>query len=144
MIEFHAGNGPDTQAVGIALEEMFLDYRVAPGRSPLPILADGGARIPGARAILLMLARKTGKFLRGDAAEARRWTEAKTLDLETLDALLAKSDFIVGDFSIADMAVYPRLAGQPDVLAAHPAIARWAARMVRRPATGRGMTVVQR
>ena len=144
MIEFHAGNGPDTQAVGIALEEMFLDYRVAPGRSPLPILADGGVRMPGAAAILTMLARKTDKFLPGDVAETKRWAEAKALDLETLDALLAKSDFILGDFSIADMAVYPRIAGDAAGLAAHPAIARWAARMMQRPATGRGMTVVQR
>jgi glutathione S-transferase len=144
MIEFHAGTGPDTQAVGIALEEMFLDYRVAPGRSPVPIVTDGGARIPGAAAILLMLARKTDKFLPGDIAEIKRWTEAKALDLETLDALLAKSDFILGDFSIADMAVYPRIADDAATLPAHPAVARWAARMMKRPATGRGMTVVQR
>jgi len=144
MIEFHAGNGPDTQAVGIALEEMFLDYRLAPGRSPLPVVAEGGARIPGAGAILLMLARKTGRFLPGDMAEIKRWTEAKTLDLAALDTLLANSDFILGDFSIADMAVYPRIVGDAAAFAAHPAIARWAARMMRRPATGRGMTAVSR
>jgi GST-like protein len=76
-------------------------------------------------------------------AEVKRWTEAKTPDLETLDALLAKSDFILGDFSIADMSVYPRIANDAAV-SAHPAIARWAERMMKRPATGRGMTVVQR
>ena len=144
MIEFHAGTGPDTQAVGIALEEMFLDYRVAPGRSPMPILADGGARIPGAPAILLMLARKTGKFLGAGVAEAKRWTDARTLDLEALNTLLANSDFILDEFSIADMAVYPGIANDAATLAAHPAIARWAERMMQRPATGRGMTVVQR
>jgi hypothetical protein len=39
MIEFQAGSGPDTQAVGIAMEEMFLDYRLMPGRAPLPVIA---------------------------------------------------------------------------------------------------------
>jgi hypothetical protein len=140
MIEFHAGTGPDTQAIGIALEEMFLDYRVMPGKAPLPVIAIGGARLVGASNVLKALARKTGRFL--PSGEAAPWLSNTPLDLATLEAKLSSAEFILGAVSIADMAVYPRLAFDSSVLAAHPSIARWASRMAKRSALGRGMSVI--
>jgi glutathione S-transferase len=141
MIEFHAGTGPDTQAIGIALEEMFLDYRIMPGRAPLPVIAVGGARVVGAPNILMALARKTGRFL-PKADDAGRWLDMSQPDLSALDARLATSSFVAGEISIADMALYPRLQATCD--GAPAGIARWLSAMSRRPATGRGMGVLAR
>ena len=75
MIEFHAGTGPDSQAIGIALEEMYLDYTVAPQRAPMPVTVVGNARLPGLGNILLALAqseraRSGALFCVGFAAES--------------------------------------------------------------------------
>jgi hypothetical protein len=140
MIEFHAGSGPDTQAIGIALEEMFLDYRIMPGRAPVPVIAVAGARVIGAPNVLMALARKTGRFL--PDAEAAHWLGG-TPDVSALNLALAASPFAAGGFSVADMALYPRLAGRSDTLAcAH--ISRWSDALAKRPAVGRGMAVVVR
>jgi glutathione S-transferase len=140
MIEFYAGAGPDTQAIGIALEEMFLDYRLMPGRAPVPVIAFSGARVVGAPNALMALARKTGRFL-ADAADVAQWL-GPAPDLAALDTRLATSRFIAGDFSVADMAIYPRLAADLDALSRHSHIARWIEDMARRPAVGRGLAVV--
>jgi Glutathione S-transferase, C-terminal domain len=140
MIEFHAGNGPDTQAVGIALEEMFFDYRVMPGRAPLPVIAIGGARVAGAPNIVMALARKAGRFLVAPE-DAAPWL-ATPAPLDALEAQLGAREFVLGAFSVADMAVYPH-AVRLDA-ARHPAIARWIARMSRRSGVGRGMGVIVR
>lgn len=137
MIEFHAGSGPDTQAVGVALEEMFLDYRLMPGRAPLPVIAIGGARVVGGANIVMALARKTGRFL--PETDAQAWLEAAQPDVAALDALLGSSEFVAGKYSIADMALYPRIATSAGL---PPNIARWASGLSRRPALGRGMGVV--
>jgi hypothetical protein len=139
MIEFHAGSGPDTQSVGIALEEMFLDYRLMPGRSPLPVIAIGGARVVGGASIIMALARKTGRFL--PETDAQAWLDAVQPDMEALDASLAGSEFVAGRYSVADMALYPRLAGARERWSPHTHIARWMATLARRPALGRGMGV---
>jgi hypothetical protein len=137
MIEFHAGTGPESQAIGIALEEMFLDYRIMPGKAPLPVIALGGARVVGAGNALTALARKSGRFL--PPGDFSMWL-TPSVDMAGLAAALEAGEFICGGFSIADMFVYPKLAAlQAD---AEPAVARWAARMWKRPATGRGMTAV--
>ncbi len=144
MMEFHAGNGPDTQAIGIALEEMFLDYRVMPGKAPLPVIVvAGGGRVVGSPNILIALGRKTSRFL-PNPQDVAPWLASSAPDTAALEERLAASSFILGDISVADMAVYPRLAGERAILAAHPAIARWAARMAMRSATGRGMGVIGR
>ncbi|MDP3739636.1 MAG: hypothetical protein Q8R02_19765 [Hyphomonadaceae bacterium] len=140
MIEFHAGNGPDTQAIGIALEEMFFDYRVMPGRAPLPVIAIGGARVVGASNVVMALARKTGRFLVAPE-DAAPWL-ATPVSLNALETQLEDRDFVLGAFSIADMAVYPHVV-RGDV-ARHPAIARWMERMSKRSGVGRGMGVVAR
>lgn len=135
MIEFHAGTGPDSQAIGIALEEMFLDYRIMPGKAPVPVIALGGARVIGAGNVLPALARKTGRFL--PSGDFSMWL-APSVDMAGLTAALERAEFVCGAFSVADMFVYPRVAARQ----ADGAVARWATRMWKRPAVGRGMTVV--
>lgn len=139
MIEFHAGSGPDTQAIGIALEEMFLDYRVMPGRAPVPVLAFSGARMAGAPNVLMALARKTGRFLPG--RQAPNWLDAGSVDVEMLEAALALSEFAAGEFSVADMTLYPRIA-PGDMARRRPVIARWLDAVSTRPGVGRGMAIV--
>jgi hypothetical protein len=139
MIEFHAGTGPETQAIGIALEEMFLDYRIMPGKAPLPVIALGGARVVGAGNILTALARKAGRFLpEGDFAP---WF-APSVDVAALTAAVERAEFIMGAVSVADMFVYPKIAALQGAADAEPAVARWAQRMWKRPAVGRGMTAI--
>lgn len=143
MIEFHAGIGPDTQAVGIALEEMFLDYQVMPARAPLPVTVVNNARLPGAGNILLALARKTNRFLL-KAEDAAVWLGKTPPTLDVLEAQLADRDFILGPYTVADMVAYPLAVRQQDRLAAQPNVARWAARLQLRPAVGRGMGAISR
>lgn len=143
MIEFHASTGPDTQAIGIALEEMFLDYAIAPTRAPVPLTIVGNARLPGANNVLLALARKTNRFL-PNAEEAAPWLSKTPPGLDALEAQLAGRNFILGAYTIADMMMYPLAVQQADALAAHPNVARWVRRMSLRPAIGRGMGAVSR
>ncbi len=138
MYHFHAGTGPDTQAIGIALEEMFLSYTLADRRAPVPVMIFGQARLPDAANILVALARQTGKFLPPDVEAAKPWL-AKTLpDLNELEAALADKEYILGPYSIADMAMYPRVAfstGLPS------AVDTWRHRLSLRPGVGRGIGV---
>ena len=143
MIEFHAGTGPDTQAIGIALEEMFLDYAIAPARAPVPLTVVGNARLPGANNVLMALARKTNRFL-PNAEEAAPWLSKTPPGLDALDAQLADKDFILGAYTVADMMMYPLVAQQAGAFAAFPNVASWAMRMNLRPAVGRGMGAVSR
>jgi hypothetical protein len=143
MIEFHAGIGPDSQAVGIALEEMFLDYAIAPPRAPVPVTVVGNARLPGAGNILMALARKTGRFL-ARAEDAAHWLGKNPPSLEALESQLAEKDFILGAYTIIDMALYPSVAQQADALRAHPNVSAWLVRMQQRPAVGRGMLAIAR
>lgn len=141
MIQFSAGNGPDSQAVGIALEEMFLDYTIPPGRAPVPVTVVGQARMPGASNILMALARKTGRFL-PEAEAAAPWLARTPPGLAELDAQLAGQDFILGAYTIVDMLMYPLAMRQANELFAYPAINAWAERLRIRPAVGRGMMAV--
>lgn len=143
MIEFHAGIGPDSQAVGIALEEMYLDYVIAPARAPVPVTIVGQARLPGMNNILLALARKTNHFL-PDAAAAAPWINRTPPTLDALEVQLDGRDFIFGVYTIADMAMYPHVAPQRDKLSAFFNIAGWERRMRLRPEVGRGMGAVSR
>jgi glutathione S-transferase len=143
MIEFHAGSGPDTQAIGIALEEMYLTYTIAPRLSPVPLTVVGNARLPGANNVLMALARKTGHFL-PDAEQAAPWLSKTPPGLDELEARLSDRDFIFSVYTIADMAMYPLVAKRSEDLAAFPKIARWAERLRLRPEVGRGMVAVFR
>jgi GST-like protein len=61
-----------------------------------------------------------------------------------LEKQLTGRDFVAGDYSIADMAIYPwtqRHDWQGIDLAAYPAIEAWRARMAARPAVVKGMLI---
>lgn len=141
MIEFHTGNGPDSQAIAIALEEMFLDYVIAPGRVPVPLTIVGHARLPGANNILMALARKTGRFL-PERAGAAPWLSGSPPGLAQLEGGLVSRDFILGAYTIVDMLAYPLFVQGGYGLSAGPCTTAWAARMSLRPAVGRGMAAV--
>lgn len=141
MIQFSAGHGPDSQAIGIALEEMFLDYTIPPGRAPVPVTVIGQARMPGANNILMALARKTGKFL-PSAEDAAPWFAKTPPGLEEIEARLGGQDYILGAYTVVDMMMYPLVARQHDQLAAYPNITAWVDRLRIRPGVGRGMMAV--
>lgn len=61
-----------------------------------------------------------------------------------LNKQLEGRDYVAGDYSIADMAIYPWVAGwegQQQTLDDKPALAAWLDRMAARPAVMRGMAV---
>lgn len=61
-----------------------------------------------------------------------------------LDARLAQTDYVAGDYSIADMAIYPwcmRSDWQGVDLAAFPNVVRWMEKLAARPAVQKGMSV---
>jgi len=138
MYHFHAGTGPDTQAIGIALEEMFLSYKLDERRAPVPVLIYGQARLPDAANILVALARQTGKFLPPDMEAAKAWLIKTPPGVDELAAALSDKDYILGPYSVADMAMYPRVA-----FAAGPpaSVDAWRYRLSLRPGVGRGMGV---
>ena len=141
MIQFSAGHGPDSQAIGIALEEMMLAYTIPPGRSPVPVTVVGQARLPGMNNILMALARKTGRFL-PEAEAAAPWLSKTPPGLAELEARLGEQDFILGSYTVVDMAMYPMVVKQADELIAYPGISAWVERLRIRPGVGRGMMAV--
>ncbi len=138
MIQFSAGHGPDSQAIGIALEEMFLDYVIPPGRAPVPVTVLGHARLPGANNILMALAHTTGKFL-PSAEDAAPWFAKTPPGLDAIEAKLAGQDYILGAYTVVDMAMYPLMLRAPGQLSAHPNVCAWIERLRIRPGVGRGM-----
>ncbi|MEQ1781294.1 MAG: glutathione binding-like protein [Hyphomonadaceae bacterium] len=141
MIQFSAGHGPDSQSIGIALEEMFLEYTIPPGRAPVPVTVIGQARMPGANNILLALARKTGKFYT-TAEEITPWLAKTPPGLDAIEAKLAGQDYILGPYTIVDMAMYPLALRQPELLPTYPNVCAWIERLRIRPGVGRGMMAV--
>lgn len=141
MIQFSAGQGPDSQAIGIALEEMFLDYTIPPGRAPVPVTVIGQARMPGANNILLALARKTGKFL-PSTEDAAPWLAKTPPGLAEIETRLSGQDYILGPYTIVDMIMYPQVVRQADQLSPYPEIRAWIERLRIRPGVGRGMMAV--
>jgi GSH-dependent disulfide-bond oxidoreductase len=73
--------------------------------------------------------------------------ETETLRLYgVLDKQLADHEFICGDYSIADMAIYPWVAiyeFQDLTLDQHPHLKRWVETIAQRPAVQKGMAVPQ-
>jgi GST-like protein len=71
--------------------------------------------------------------------------ETETLRLySVLDQQLATNEFICGEYSIADMAIYPWVAiyeFQELTLENHPNLKRWVEAVAQRPAVQRGMAV---
>ena len=85
------------------------------------------------------------KFNKGKApyAEERYTKEAKRL-YGVLDRRLAEVEYVAGDYSIADMSIWPwisRFEWQGIDLAAFPNVARWYKAIAERPAVQRGYHV---
>lgn len=78
-------------------------------------------------------------------AKSRYRTEVGRL-YGVLDRQLAEHDFVAGDYSIADMAIWPwaqNWAGQGQIIDDKPNFAAWLDRMAARPAVQRGRAVGQ-
>ena len=118
-----------------------LDYTIPPGRAPVPVTVVGQARLPGANNILMALARKTGRFL-PDAEAAAPWLSKTPPGVAELEARLAGQEFILGAYTIVDMAMYPVMTKQADALSACPNILAWMERLRVRPGVGRGMGAI--
>lgn len=76
-------------------------------------------------------------------AEDRYAKEAQRL-YGVLDKRLAERDFVAGDYSIADIAIWPwisRFEWQGIALAEYPNVARWYGAIAQRPAVQRGYDV---
>ena len=85
------------------------------------------------------------KYNRGvsDYAETRYGTEAQRL-YKVLNTRLEGRDFVAGDYSIADMSIWPwisRFEWQEIDLNEFPALRDWYVRIAERPATKRGYDV---
>lgn len=195
MIELHTWTTPNGRKVSIALEEMGLEYRCVPvdigkdeqfapeflafsPNNKVPAIRDGEVTIFESGAILLYLARKSGRFLAAegsaeywqtlewlmwqmggygpmlgqahhflqfnpgtsDYAEKRYGQEARRLS-GVLDRRLESSEFIVGELSIADFAIWPwtsRFDFQKIDLHAFPHLQRWYQALAARPGFVKG------
>ncbi|MEZ5874462.1 MAG: glutathione S-transferase N-terminal domain-containing protein [Hyphomicrobiales bacterium] len=81
---------------------------------------------------------------KSDYAEERYSKEAKRL-WRVLDTCLADMDYVAGDYSIADIAIWPwitRFAWQKMEFADHPHVKRWYVAIAERPAVRRGWDVL--
>ncbi|MFY2562554.1 glutathione S-transferase N-terminal domain-containing protein [Corallococcus terminator] len=74
-----------------------------------------------------------------------RYTEESKRLLKVLDGQLGKGDYVAGTYSIADIALYPWVAGTlayyPELKAGLGQVPQWLARVGERPAVQRGMKV---
>ena len=74
-----------------------------------------------------------------------RYTNESRRLFSVLDKRLAEAPFVAGDYSIADMAIYPWVViaeREPEQLATRPHLKRWLEAMGARPAVKRGMAVM--
>ena len=75
-----------------------------------------------------------------------RYTNEATRLYRVVDTALAERDYIAGDYSIADMAIYPWLRGyerQGQNIDDHPNLKRWYQAVDERPAVQRGLAVMR-
>ena len=196
MIDLYTWATPNGRKVSIALEEMALDYIVKPinigkdeqfapdflkisPNNKIPAIVDheNGRSMMESGAILLYLARKTGKFLGPDIyttlewlmlqmggvgpmlgqvhhflrfnqgvapyAENRYRAEGHRL-YGVLDKRLQESEFLAGDYSIADMATWPwisRWKWHEVSWDDYPALKRWYIAIAKREQVQRGYNV---
>ncbi|AXS40166.1 glutathione S-transferase N-terminal domain-containing protein [Breoghania sp. L-A4] len=199
MIDFYSWTTPNGRKVSIMLEECGLPYEthainimqdeqfapefleISPNNK-IPAIVDRetGTTLMESGAILLYLAKKTGKFLPSDEAgywKVMEWLmwqmggfgpmlgqahhfvhfnpdkapyaterykkEARRL-YGVLDRQLADNDYVAGDYSIADMAIWPwasRFEWQDVDLNDFPSVKRWYLDVAARPAVQRGYQV---
>ena len=195
MIKLYTAPTPNGRKISIALEEMDLEYEailvnigkdeqfapeflaISPNNK-IPAITDGEFSLFESGAILMYLARKSGKLLppedtqdywrviqwlmwqmggfgpmlgqahhflkynqgKSDYAEARYHTEAKRL-YDVLDIHLEGRDFVVGELTIADIAIWPwtsRYEWQQIDLNDFANVKRWYTALATRPAFQRG------
>lgn len=190
MLDLYTWGTPNGRKVSIALEEMGLDYTVHPinigkddqfspeflavsPNNKIPAIKDGEQTVFESGAVLVYLARKSGKFLPAEGtpeywqtmewlmwqmggygpmlgqahhflqfnpglseyAEQRYHTEAQRLT-GVLDKRLAQSEFVAGELSIADFAIWPwtsRFDFQRIDLNNYPNVKRWYLELAKRP-----------
>jgi GST-like protein len=196
MIDLYTWGTPNGRKVSIMLEELGLPYRahgvnigageqfelpfleISPGgKIPAIVDHDTGTKMMQSGAILLYLAKKTGRFLPED--EAARWqvmewlmwqmgdlgpmlgqahhflkfNEGKAPYAETryhgiaeklyqvLDRRLEERAFVVDDYSIADIAIWPwisRYQWHRVTITEFPNVTRWYRAIAARPAVQAG------
>jgi GST-like protein len=196
MIDLYTWGTPNGRKVSIMLEELGLPYRahgvnigageqfelpfleISPGgKIPAIVDHDTGTKMMQSGAILLYLAKKTGRFLPED--EAARWqvmewlmwqmgdlgpmlgqahhflkfNEGKAPYAETryhgiaeklyqvLDRRLEERAFVVDDYSIADIAIWPwisRYQWHRVTITEFPNVTRWYRSIAARPAVQAG------
>ncbi len=199
MIDLYTWFTPNGRKVSIMLEELGLEYELHPvaigkgeqhepeflklspnGKIPAIVDRDNGRRLMESGAILLYLAKKTGRLAPTDEdgywqmmewlmfqmggvgpmmgqthhfvrynqgkapyAEERYLEETKRL-YGVLDRRLADHEYIVGDYSIVDIATWPWIARfdwQTIHINDYPNVTRWYLAIVERPAVVRGWNV---
>ena len=199
MIDLYTWTTPNGRKVSIMLEEVGLPYRthaiditkgdqfgeeflkVSPNNKiPAMVDHDTGIALMESGAMLMYLAKKTGRLMSDDEAaywqtiqwlmwqmggvgpmlgqvhhftkynpgkapyaQDRYLTEGKRL-YGVLDKQLAQSEYLVGDYSIADIATWPWIARfdwQTIDLNDYPNVKRWYLAIADRPAVQRGFDV---
>lgn len=199
MIDLYTWTTPNGRKVSIMLEEVGLPYRahaiditkgdqfgeeflkISPNNKiPAMVDHDTGIALMESGAMLMYLAKKTGKLLSDDEAtywqtiqwlmwqmggvgpilgqvhhftkynpgkapyaQDRYLTEGKRL-YGVLDKQLARSEYMAGDYSIADIATWPwvgRFDWQTIDLNDYPNVKRWYLAIADRPAVKRGFDV---
>lgn len=89
-------------------------------------------------------AQKPGRASAETSLAIHRFRKETERLFAVLEGVLAGRDYLGGDYSIADMCVWPWIEKYPENgggLAAHPNIAAWHARIAARPAVRRALTV---
>jgi glutathione S-transferase len=89
-------------------------------------------------------ARKPGRDPAETGLALHRFRKETERLFAVLEEALSGREYLCGDYSIADMCVWPWIEKYPDNgggLAAHPAIAAWHARIAARPAVQRALAV---
>jgi len=199
MIDLYTWGTPNGRKVSIMLEEVSLPYTVHPinimkdeqfapeflaiapnNKIPAIVDSNNGQSLMESGAILLYLARKTGKLMPAggednwrvmewlmwqmggagpmlgqahhfvhfnpDASEYARERyakEAKRL-YGVLDKQLADREFVAGDYSVADVAIWPwisRFEWQKTDMNAFENVKRWYVQIAERPAVQKGYNV---
>jgi len=88
--------------------------------------------------------RRTGRDPAETALALDRFGKETRRLFAVLERALEGRDFLCGDYSIADMCIWPWIAKYPDNgggLSAHPALAAWHGRIAARPAVQRALAV---
>lgn len=200
MIDLYTFSTPNGRKVSIALEEMGLDYKVHPidiskdeqfepsfleispnNKIPAIVDQDTGIQMMESGAILLYLAKKSGKFLpaedskeywqclewlmwqkggfgpmsgqamhflvfnpgKGEYSERRFREEVERL-YDVLEQHLENHDYMAGEYSIADMAIWPWVAPAKRIgldMDEYENIKRWYQAIAARPAVKKGFSV---